>query len=127
MSPWSGGPRRRTGGASAVREEVSHHRCPGLLRLLEGVVDTLLAGERELELLIEATHEVFGLRQAYELVRGISLLVDVERRLEQWIGLAEVRLCRLVARETVRQRAQLAIRLLTHQVLDQFERLGLVL
>src|SRR5213078_3675277 len=104
--------------------EALQHRCPGLLRLVEGVVNTLLAGERELELLVEAAHELLGLRQAHELVRGISLLVDVESRLEQRVTLAEVRLCRLVARETVRQRAQLSVRLLTHQELDQLERLG---
>src|SRR5690242_7139610 len=97
------GPGGRTAMAPAVCEDASKHRCPGLLRLVESVVDTLLAGEHELELLIEAAHELLGLRQSHELVRGISLLVDVEGRLEQGVALGEVRLGVLVAREAVGQ------------------------
>src|SRR5690349_2917406 len=99
MSPWFRGRAGEPARPPPYWEEASQHRCPGLLRLLEGVVDTLLSGERKLELLVEAAHELFGLRQAHELVRGVPLLVDVERRLEQRITLAEVRLRRLVARE----------------------------
>ena len=102
------GPHRANPARPHRGEEGLRTPTPGLLRLVERVVDTLLAGEHELQLLVEAAHQVLGLRQAHELVRGIPLLVDVEGRLEQRVTLAEVRLGGLVAGETVRQRAQLA-------------------
>src|SRR5688572_26194567 len=54
------GPRRRTS-AAPTEVKASNHRRPGLLCLIEGLVHGLLAGERELELLIEGTHQLFGL------------------------------------------------------------------
>src|SRR3984893_9991039 len=53
--------------------EPSDHRRPGLLGLVEGVFDSLLAGDRDLDLLLAGPHAIFGLRPPHELVRGTPL------------------------------------------------------
>src|SRR5256885_13315725 len=91
------------------RTGLADHRGPGLLRLGEGVAHTRLAGQRELELLVEAAHQVLGLGQADELVGRVALLVDVEGGLEPRVAAREVGRRVLVAGEAVRDRAQLRV------------------